>query len=126
MDPEPAARTRTSSKIPWYAPANTAILSRPLTVRARRIAAVTASDPVLQNPTLSICTIAETRAATSPASADCGPISIPASSCAWSASRMKPGLCPNMMAPKPFVRSTYSFPSTSQSLDPAERTVTIG
>ena len=43
---------------------------------------MTASEPVLQNATRSIPTMAATRAATSPASGVWGPVSIPCSSCA--------------------------------------------
>ena len=39
----------TSSKMPWYAPVKIAIVLRPVTVRAMRIAPITASEPVLQN-----------------------------------------------------------------------------
>ena len=70
-------RTSTSSNTPWYAPANIAIVSRPLTVRATRIAAVTASEPVLQNATRSIPVNSETIRDTSPARGVCGPISKP-------------------------------------------------
>ena len=109
-------RTSTSSKMPWYAPVNMTILSRPETVRATRIAAVTASEPVLQNAARSMPIISQTSFATSPASGVCGPISMPASSCALTASRMKSGLCPKKIMPKPLVRSTYSLPSTSHRL----------
>ena len=46
--------TRTSSKVPWYAPAKRTILLRAVTVRATRIAAMTASEPVLQKVARSI------------------------------------------------------------------------
>ena len=35
--------------MPWYAPVKIAIVLRPVTVRAMRIAPITASEPVLQN-----------------------------------------------------------------------------
>ena len=42
-------RTSTSSKMPWYEPVKITIVLRPVTVRAMRIAPITASEPVLQN-----------------------------------------------------------------------------
>ena len=52
-------RTSTSSKMPWYAPVNITILSRPDTVRETRIAAMTASEPVLQNAARSMPTMSQ-------------------------------------------------------------------
>ena len=57
-----------------------AIVLRPVTVRANRIAAITASDPVLQNATRSIPMNSVIILATRPASGVWGPISIPLAS----------------------------------------------
>ncbi len=103
-----------------------AIFLRPVTVRARRIAVMTASEPVLQNVARSIPVNLQMSCAARPASGDCGPISTPFSSCSTTASVTKPGEWPNMFRPNPMSMSTYSFPSTSQSRDPEERTATIG
>ncbi len=47
-------RTITSSKMPWYEPVKLAMVVRPVTVRAMRMAPITASEPVLQNPARSM------------------------------------------------------------------------
>jgi len=54
-------------------PENSAILLRPVTVLARRIAVITASVPVLLKVTRSIPASSQIDSAISPASSDCGP-----------------------------------------------------
>ena len=54
-----------------------ATLLRPVTVRDKRNAARTASDPVLQNVMRSLPVISQNILATSPASGVCGPVSNP-------------------------------------------------
>ncbi len=82
------------------------ILSRPETVRATRIAAMTASEPVLQNAARCMPTISQRSFDTSPASGVWGPISMPASNCSSTAARMNAGLWPKKIMPKPLVMST--------------------
>jgi hypothetical protein len=67
-----------------------------------------------------------TSAAISPARGWMGPISKPSSSCLATASTTNAGRCPNMLAPNPITKSTYSLPSTSQTLEPSDRVVTMG
>ncbi len=68
-------RTMTSSKMPWYEPVKMAMVLRPVTVRAMRMAPITASEPVLQSPARSKPVNSQMSLATSPASGCCGPIS---------------------------------------------------
>ena len=121
-----SGRPSTSSKMPWYEPWNTAILSRRLTVRAMRIAAVTASEPVSQNVARSLPDTSHSSAATSPASGDDGPISKPVLSCSATAVTTKSGRCPNRPSPNPSVTSIHSLPSRSHSDAPCERIETTG
>ncbi len=112
--------------MPWYAPEKSATVSRPVTVRARRIAAITASDPVLQKVTRSMPVNSLIRRATSPAIGDCGPISTPLRSCSVTASVTNAGECPKRFRPNPMSMSTYSLPSTSEMREPDEPVATIG
>ena len=73
--PRAPSRTITSSKMPWYEPANTAMRSRPVTVRAMRTQPITASEPVLHSAARSKPVISQTSSVTGPASGCCGPIS---------------------------------------------------
>ncbi len=101
-------------------------MSRPVTVRARRIAAITASEPVLQKVTRSMPVNSLIRRATSPASGDCGPISTPLRSCSATASVTNDGEWPKRFRPKPMSMSTYSLPSTSKTREPEDPVATIG
>ena len=58
-------RTITSSKMPWYELLKMAIFLRPVTVRAIRMAPITASEPVLQKATRSMPVISDISLATS-------------------------------------------------------------
>ncbi len=75
------------------------MIERPVTVRAIRIAAITASDPVLQKVTRSLPVISLNSAATRPASADCGPIAKPLRSCSPTASTTKGAAWPKKVCP---------------------------
>ena len=71
-----------------------AIVLRPVTVRAMRMQPITASEPVLQNAARSLPVNSQNASATSPASGVCGPISMPRSICAFTASLTNSGCQP--------------------------------
>ena len=64
---------------------------RPVTVRATRMAPITASEPVLQNATRAMPVSSLISCATSAVSGCCGPISMPVSSCACMAATTNSG-----------------------------------
>jgi hypothetical protein len=72
---------------------------RPVTVRATRIAAMTASDPVLQKVTRSLPVISEKSAAAGPANADWGPMAKPLRNCSSTASKTKGAAWPKKVWP---------------------------
>jgi hypothetical protein len=84
-------RTITSSKMPWYELVKMAIVLRPVTARAMRIAPITASEPVLQKATRAMPVRSAISCATSAARGCCGPTSRPALSCCSSAATTSAG-----------------------------------
>ena len=100
---------------------------RPVTVRARRIAAITASEPVLQKVARSMPVISQMSAATSPRERRLRTdLHALVELLGLTASVTKCGRMPEEVQAEAHERSTYSLPSTSQSFEPEERSATIG
>ena len=107
-------------------PPSTTVLRCPVTVRATRTASDTASAPLSQQAMAAIPVIAQTSADTAAPGESGGPSRMAASHCWSTASRMKPGLCPNRTASVFSVRSMYSRPPASHRCAPLEHTGTVG